>query len=73
MIFGLDHRAYELLLNDSSRVVTRSHREFIANEDRHKEHKAWKYNLEMNRRSGVSVVSFSKSTHEHIEAEKSTV
>jgi len=65
--------AYELFLNDSSRVVTRSHREFIANEDRHKEHKAWKYNLEMNRRREVSVVSFDKSSHERIEIERTTV
>jgi hypothetical protein len=69
----LDNRAYELFLNDSNRVVTRSHREFIANEDRHKEHKAWKYNLEINRRGEAAVVSFNKSMHEHIEIEKSTV
>jgi len=73
MILGLDHRAYELFLNDSSRVVTRSHREFIANEDRHKEHKAWKYNLEINRRREVPAVSFDKPMREHIEIEKSTV
>ena len=68
------YRVYELFLNDSSRVVTRSHREFIANEDRHKEHKAWKYNLEMNRRQREVSVSFNnlKPTHEHPELEKST-
>jgi hypothetical protein len=41
---------YELFLSDSSRVLTRASREVIANTDRHREHKAWKYTLERNRR-----------------------
>lgn len=41
---------YELFLSDSSRVVTLSSREVIANSDRHKEHQAWKYNLAVNQR-----------------------
>jgi len=45
----LSAAVYELLLSDSSRVVTRTSREAIANSDRHKSHKAWKYNLEVNR------------------------
>ena len=72
----LRNRVYELLLSDSSRVVTRTSREVIANSDRHKEHKAWKYNLEANRRRerGMSGTSSTRPTDEHHhELEKSSV
>ncbi|KDQ11549.1 hypothetical protein BOTBODRAFT_67910 [Botryobasidium botryosum FD-172 SS1] len=41
---------YELFLADSSRVVVKAAREVVANADAHREHKAYKYNLEINRR-----------------------
>jgi len=36
---------YELFLSDTSRVVTFGSRELISNMDRHREHKAYRYNL----------------------------
>lgn len=63
---------YELLLSDSSRVVTRAAREIITNADKHKAHQAWKYNLAINARreraastlSGAPQVGSSEKTHE---------
>jgi len=43
---------YELLLADSSRVVTSGSREMITNTDRHREHRAYKYNLHANQLRG---------------------
>jgi len=65
---------YELLLSDSSRVVTVAHREFISNMDRHREHKAYRYNIHAEhlrkRGSSFALSSAIRSDKEGSENEK---